>query len=97
MKRIDLVLTAIATLTGIAGLTAMSRREPVAETVDFAVTRTATTPAFDARVAPATGATVRTFRIPVTHDTIEIADLSQLRRLLNLVGELSAVTHARRA
>lgn len=74
MKRLDLVLTALAGLTGIIGMTAMSRREPGAETVDFAVTRTATSPVFDARVAPATEATTRTFRIPVTHDTIEIAD-----------------------
>jgi len=44
------------------------------ETTDFARSRTATTPAFDARVAPASDATVRTFRIPITDDTVDIAD-----------------------
>ena len=63
----------IALLGGFLALTA-ARRTPRVEVVDFAVTRTATTPAFDARVQPATDATQRTFRIPVTHDTIEIAD-----------------------
>jgi nitrite reductase (NO-forming) len=41
--------------------------------VDFGVTRTATAPAFDASVRPATSAAVKEFRIPMTHDTIEIS------------------------
>jgi nitrite reductase (NO-forming) len=74
MSRRNLVFVAAAVAAaGALGLTA-ARRSRVSEVVDFAVTRTATSPAFDARVAPATNATVRTFRIPVTHDTIEIAE-----------------------
>ncbi|MEX1183232.1 MAG: multicopper oxidase domain-containing protein [Gemmatimonadota bacterium] len=41
--------------------------------VDFGKVITATSPAFDARVAPATEARVKEFRIPMTHRTIEIA------------------------
>ena len=44
------------------------------ERIDFGVTRVATTPAYDARLAPASDATIREFIIPVTHDTIEIAN-----------------------
>jgi nitrite reductase (NO-forming) len=43
------------------------------EIVDFGKTITATTPAYDARVAPASDAAVKEFIIPITHDTIEIA------------------------
>ena len=75
MTRSKLALTTVAGIAGAALLTAMTMRAPAApEMVDFGVRRTATAPAFDARVAPATNATERVFRIPVTHDTIEIAD-----------------------
>ena len=74
MSRTMLALTALAGIAGAALITAATLREPAApEMVDFSLRRTATTPAFDARVAPATDATSRVFRIPVTHDTIEIA------------------------
>ncbi|HEV8124605.1 MAG TPA: multicopper oxidase domain-containing protein [Gemmatimonadales bacterium] len=43
------------------------------ERVDFGVTRTSVTPAFDAAVAPVSRATIKEFRIPMTQDTIEIA------------------------
>ena len=46
---------------------------PIVERVDFGVTTTATTPVFDASVAAPSGATIREFRIPMTHQTIEIA------------------------
>ncbi|HSJ09901.1 MAG TPA: multicopper oxidase domain-containing protein [Longimicrobiales bacterium] len=46
---------------------------PEVERVDFGTTMTATTPAFDARVAAPSAARVREFRIPMTHRTIEIA------------------------
>lgn len=73
MSRTTLIVIAVVGVAG-AALLATSYNAPRAETVDFSVTRTAVTPAFDARVAPATDANVRTFRIPITHDTIEIAD-----------------------
>ena len=50
-----------------------ARSAPEVSRVDFGVTRTALTPAFDARVAPAGDAPVKEFRIPMTHDTVEIA------------------------
>lgn len=53
-------------------LTGAARGDRV-ERIDFGVTRVATTPAYDARLAPATKANVREFIIPVTHDTIEIS------------------------
>ncbi len=43
------------------------------ERTDFSVVRTATTPAFDASVKPASKARIKEFRIPMTHETIEIA------------------------
>ena len=43
------------------------------ERTDFSVVRTATTPAFDASVQPASKARIKEFRIPMTHETIEIA------------------------
>jgi nitrite reductase (NO-forming) len=55
-------------------LTTAARRAPDVERVDFGVTRTSVLPAFDASVAPASKAPVKEFRIPMTHDTIEIAN-----------------------
>jgi nitrite reductase (NO-forming) len=66
-----LVLTTAGAL-GIA-LTG-ARRSASIEVVDFGKTVTATTPAYDARVAPASSAPVKEFIIPVTHETIEIAN-----------------------
>ncbi|HVE34170.1 MAG TPA: multicopper oxidase domain-containing protein [Gemmatimonadaceae bacterium] len=43
------------------------------ETVDFAKRVTATQPAFDARLAPASDANIKEFRIPIKDATIEIA------------------------
>jgi nitrite reductase (NO-forming) len=43
------------------------------ERTDFGITRRAVTPAFDARVHPVSDAAVKAFRIPMTHDTIEIS------------------------
>ena len=67
------VATALA-LGGAFMLTTAARRAPDVDRVDFGVTRTAVTPAFDARVAPASKAPVKEFRIPMTHDTVEIAN-----------------------
>ena len=67
----------VATSLAIGGaflLTTAARRAPEVERVDFGVTRTAITPAYDASVAPASEAPVKEFRIPMTHDTITIAD-----------------------
>ncbi|HUF88570.1 MAG TPA: multicopper oxidase domain-containing protein [Gemmatimonadota bacterium] len=42
--------------------------------VDFGVTRTAVSPAFDATAPEPSRARIKEFRIPITHETIEIAD-----------------------
>jgi len=50
-----------------------ARTTDTVERVDFGTVRTATSPAYDARLKPATDANVREFVIPITHDTIEIS------------------------
>ena len=65
-------LTALA-LGGAALILSAAGRPATVERVDFGVTRTALVPAFDARVAPASAAAVKEFRIPMTHDTVEIS------------------------
>ena len=68
-----LVLTSVLTLgVGFLLLTGAGRPEE-AYRVDFGVTRTAVTPAYDAAVAPVERARIKEFRIPMSHDTIEIA------------------------
>jgi nitrite reductase (NO-forming) len=56
----------------IVGLTA-ARREVTVERIDFGVVARATSPAFDARLAPASDAGIKAFRIPIKDATIEIA------------------------
>lgn len=71
--------TLIATVASILGVGAVlttaatGGRARGVERTDFDVVRTATRPAFDARLAPATDAGIKEFRIPMTHETIEIA------------------------
>jgi nitrite reductase (NO-forming) len=52
---------------------ALRNVEAEVERVDFGATMTATSPSFDARIAPASRSRVKEFRIPVTHRRIEIA------------------------
>jgi len=69
------LITAAFALAGVAVLTTAAtraRHNRVTRT-DFDAVRTATTPAFDARVQPAADAGIREFRIPMTHETIEIS------------------------
>jgi nitrite reductase (NO-forming) len=56
---------------GVFALTAA--RGTSIEVVDFGTKVTATEPAYDARIAPASRARIKEFIIPITHDTIEIA------------------------
>ena len=44
------------------------------EVIDFGVTKTPITPAFDASIKPASKAAIKEFRIPMTHETIEISN-----------------------
>lgn len=65
-----------AGLIGVGGWMALTgaRGGGEVERVDFGVTKTATTPTYTAFVQPASRARVKEFRIPMTHETIEIAD-----------------------
>jgi len=73
MKAKTFSLTAVATLMLAAAFVAARPGNRDVQRVDFAVTRTSVTPAFDAAVAPASPAAIKEFRIPMTQDTVEIA------------------------
>ena len=57
----------------IVALTAAARRETTVARIDFGKVTRATAPAFDARLAPASDAGIKEFRIPIKDATIEIA------------------------
>ena len=64
---------AVVVAASAAALLGAVRRHDTVARVDFGIMRVATSPAYDARLAPATDATIREFIIPVTHNAIEIA------------------------
>ncbi len=64
---------ALAALAAGVLLVTAARRNDRIERVDFARVRRATTPAFDARLAPVSDAGIKEFRIPIQDATIEIA------------------------
>ena len=70
---ITMTLAALALGTGFVVLTAARLSNKRVEVVDFGKTVRATTPAFDAHLAPASDADVKVFRIPITDATVEIA------------------------
>ncbi|HEX9894396.1 MAG TPA: multicopper oxidase domain-containing protein [Gemmatimonadales bacterium] len=72
MRKLSVAAVTLLAVGGVAVLTAGGKRTRI-ERIDYGTTRTAVTPAFDARVAPASTAAVKEFRIPMTHDTLEIA------------------------
>ena len=74
MTRNTVLFIAIAGVVAAAAVTAATRRPSRTEVTDFAATRTTVTPAYDAALPPVSDATTKVFRIPITHDTIEIAD-----------------------
>lgn len=72
-----LILTIGAGLALVVGTlltTAAIGRGDRIEQTDFDAVRTATVPAYDARIKPAGDARIKEFRIPMTHETIEIAN-----------------------
>ena len=71
--RTVLTLAVPAAALTVAALLTTGAKTPTFQRVDFGVTRTATNPAYDARLAPVGSATVKEFRIPITDDTVEIA------------------------
>jgi len=77
-------LAAIGIATGLAGLagfttfsspftSGVGRAPDQVHRVDFGQTTTRLEPAYDAELAPVVNARVKEFRIPITHETIEIA------------------------
>lgn len=75
LKSLKLTIAAVGVLA--VGTTALfsspfSRNGDI-ERVDFGVTRTTVTPVYDAQVRPASRAAIKEFRIPMTHDTVEIS------------------------
>ncbi|MDQ6886210.1 MAG: multicopper oxidase domain-containing protein [Gemmatimonadota bacterium] len=66
-------LTAVAVI-GIGAIVAIAAESaPGVSRVDYARTVTMTTPTFDARLAPASAAPIKEFRIPIKDATLEIA------------------------
>jgi nitrite reductase (NO-forming) len=68
-----LAASAVALATA-AGFISFDRSAPKVETVDFGLVRTVVTPAYDATLPPASDAPIKEFRIPITHESIQIAD-----------------------
>jgi nitrite reductase (NO-forming) len=73
-KRTIVSLATVAAITVGAAAALGARHGPTVEKIDFAKTVTATTPAYDAALAPASDADIREYRIPITDERIEIAD-----------------------
>ena len=73
-KKLVYAVSALVPVMVVGGLLGFSRSNNKVETVDFGVVKTAVAPAFNAELKPASDARIKEFIIPVTHDTIEIAD-----------------------
>jgi nitrite reductase (NO-forming) len=74
--RTRVLMTSIVALTGLVGgalVLIAARRGDTVQTFDFAKQITRTDPAFAARLAPASDAAIKVFRIPIKDATIEIA------------------------
>ncbi|HJR54055.1 MAG TPA: multicopper oxidase domain-containing protein [Gemmatimonadota bacterium] len=63
----------LAATTAALAITA-ARRDDGIQRVDYGVVRTALAPAYDATAPVPSAARIKEFRIPMTHETIEIAD-----------------------
>jgi nitrite reductase (NO-forming) len=64
---------AVVALAGAAAVLAGARTAPAVERTDFGVVRTPIAPSYRAVIEPASKAPVKEFRIPVSHEVIEIA------------------------
>jgi nitrite reductase (NO-forming) len=76
MRTRNLITSTLALATLGAGVLAITaaRRDDAIHSVDFARQITKTRPAFDARLAPASDAGIKAFRIPIKDAAIEIAN-----------------------
>jgi nitrite reductase (NO-forming) len=68
-----ILITAGGVLGAVALLTSARRERSAVDRVDFGVSKTSVLPAYQARVGPASEARIKEFRIPMSHDTIEIS------------------------
>ena len=74
-KKLLFATVAAATLIGSGFMfSGLNRANSKVEVVDFGKVKTAVAPAYDASVAAASDAHTKEFRIPITHQTIEIAN-----------------------
>lgn len=73
-SRVPLWFAIPVALAGITATLVAAGGAPEVERIDFGTTITTTEPAYDASVAPPSVAPIKEFIIPVTHETIEIAD-----------------------
>src|SRR5690349_24441074 len=75
MRTRTIISSLIAVTTAGAAFVALTaaRRGATVERIDFGAVVRATSPAFDARLAPASDAGIKEFRIPIKDATIEIA------------------------
>ena len=73
MKHLPLYLIATATVMVAGGFTGVKTRSSTVERVDFDKTVTVTSPAYAARLAPASDVGVKEFRIPIKDATVEVA------------------------
>ena len=67
------VATGVVVVGALLGYRANVAQNLTVEYVDFGQVRTATTPAFDASIDAPSAAKTKEFRIPITHETIEIS------------------------
>ena len=74
MKRRSIPLVLPVLVVAALALMASTRRAPRAEFVDFGKTVTPTQPSYQAAVSPASDASIKEFRIPITHATIQISE-----------------------
>lgn len=76
MSNLRAFIIATAAIIGGSALFAVApwRHAPDVDYVDFGKTVTATTPAYNATLAPASAAPIKQFRIPITDQQIQIAD-----------------------
>jgi nitrite reductase (NO-forming) len=64
----------VAAVAAAVAMTAARRGGEAVEAIDFGTVRTALTPAYDASAPKPSQARIKDFRIPMTHEMIEIAD-----------------------
>src|SRR5690606_36792354 len=73
VRRILIAVAALGFVAGGAYILSAAARADLVEYTDLGAAVTPTEPAYLAEIAPPSRATVKEFRIPITHETMEIA------------------------